>query len=207
MQAKKVRGTRAAKHARRGPVPPPHAVLLPLPGGPPRRPRLSPAAKAARDLIVRAVRDIDFVHAAIPTKLVIETDGFHVQIDILDRETGEPCTIDLRWDLPPLLTSREHALDWIYACVRDAWVHELNEALFVDGFRRRELHNNRGQTIPPPDEAAKGELDSFKVQLAAFLSGSAPMTGGPQSELDAFKVQLAAFLMGAPRSFSKDPRS
>jgi len=165
-----------------------------------RSPALPPAAQVARDLLVAATRDVDFVYPAVPTRLVIEPDGFHVQLDIFDRETGAPVAIDLRWDMPPLLISREHALDWIYSCVRDAWVHELNEALFVDGTRRRELHNDHGQTIPPPDEAARGELDSFKVQLAAFLSGTAPVSGGPRSNLDTFKDQLAAFLMlGTPR--------
>jgi hypothetical protein len=168
-----------------------------LPEGASRRSRLTPAEKSARDLIVQAARDITFIHAAIRTELAVEPDGFHVKIDTVHRETGGEVTIDLRWDLPPFLLSRESALDWIYACVRDAWVHELNEALFVDGRRRRELHNDRGQTIPPPDEAARGALDSFKVQLATFLSAIAPVTGGPQNELDAFKVQFAAFLMMA----------
>ncbi len=165
-----------------------------------RKPALSPAAKIAHDLLVAATRDVDFVYPAVPTRLVIEPDGFHVQLDIFDRDTGTPVTIDLRDDLPTFLISREHALDWIYARVRDAWVHELNEALFVDGTRRRELHNARGQTIPPPDEAARSELDAFKVQLATFLSETAPVTGGPRSNLDTFKDQLAAFLMlGTPR--------
>lgn len=163
-------------------------------------PAISPTAKAARDLVVAAARDVEFVFAAIPTRLVIAPDGFHIQIDTLNRETGDPSTIDLRWDMPPLLSSREHALDWIYSCARDAWVHELNEALFVDGARRRELHNGDGQTIPPPDEAARSALDSFKCQLAAFLSGSALVKPGtPQDDLATFKVRLAAFLMrGTP---------
>jgi hypothetical protein len=194
---KKVRVDRAARQARREPIPPPHAVLLPE--GATRQPRVTPAEKAARKLIVLAAHDVDFVHAAITTRLVIEPDGFHVQIDTANRETGDPCTIDLRWNMPPFLASREHALDWIYSCVRDAWVHELNEALFVDGIRRRELHTDHGKLIPPPDEAVRAELDSFKVQLATFLSAIAPVTGGPQSDLEAFKMQLAAFLMRACR--------
>ena len=163
-----------------------------------RRPLLTPSAEAARDLVVAAASAVEFVFAVIPTRIVIESDGFHIQIDTLNRETGNPSTIDLRWDMPPLLSSREHALDWIYSCARDAWVHELNEALFVDGARRRELHSGTGQTIPPPDEVAKSALDSFKCQLAAFLSGSALVKPGvPQDDLAAFKVRLAAFLMRA----------
>lgn len=170
LRKKKVRTDRPEKRARQEPVPPPHAVLLPE--GTARRPRPTPAEKAARELIVQAVRDITFVHAAISTELVIEPDGFHVSLVIFDRETGEPCAIDLRWDLPPFLLSHEHAIDWIYTCVREAWVHELNEALFVDGIRRRNLHNDRGQTILPPDEVASSDLNTFKIQLAAFLMGA-----------------------------------
>lgn len=103
-----------------------------------------------------------------------------MHLDVSERETGKPVTLDLRWDLPPFLISRDHALDWIYDCVREAWVHELNEALFVDDVRRRDLHNSRGQTIRPPDEAARSELDAFKIQLAAFLMGGTrgPLTAG-----------------------------
>jgi len=117
------------------------------------------------------VRDITFVHAAIATRIVVEPDGFHVHLDCAHRDTGVESTLDLRWDLPPLLLSREHALDWIYACIREAWVHELNEALFVDGARRRDLHNERGQTILPPDKAAGSAVDAFKLELATFLLG------------------------------------
>ena len=169
---KKQPSARRKKPTGRRLVAPPHVILLPLPpsGGTSRRLQRT-AAEEIADLIIQAVRSVDFFHPAIKTELLVEPDGFHVHLDVLDRETGDPVTIDLRWDLPPFLTSREHALDWIYACVREAWVHELNEALFVDGVRRRDLHNGRGQTIPPPDEAARCELDAFKMQLAAFLMG------------------------------------
>jgi hypothetical protein len=140
------------------------------------KPVFSSAAKAARFLVGRAVCSINFVHSAIPTRLIVKADGLHVQIDSFERETGDEVVVDLRYPLPPLLTDRDHAVDWIYAQVRDAWVHELNEALFVDGFRRRNLHDANGQTIPPPEDAARGELHTFKTQLAAFLMG----TGTPQ---------------------------
>jgi len=168
-------------------APPTHLALVPP---------ITEAAKLARELVEVTVNHVDFVNPAIPTRISVESDGFHVQIDTRDRKTGEPCMIDLRWDLPPILNDREHALDWIYACVREAWVHELNEALFVDGKRRRELHDDQGRTIAPPDEAARSELDTFKVKLARFLTQDEPVY--PQAlELSAFKKRLAAFLMGA----------
>lgn len=171
-RAKKHPTARRKKPTRREAIAPPHVILLPLPASEGTSGRLQcTAVKETADLIMQAVRSIDFVHAAIKTKLLIEPDGLHAHLDVSDRDTGKPVTLDLRWDFPPLLTSREHAIDWIYACVRDAWVHELNEALFVDDVRRRDLHNSRGHTIPPPDEAAQSELDAFKMQLAAFLMG------------------------------------
>lgn len=145
-------------------------------------------------LVADAARSIDFVHAAIPTRLVVEADGLHVQIETVHRDSGEAVTIDLRSDVPTCLPSREFALDWIYSCVREAWVHELNEALFVDGARRRDLHNHRGQTIPPPEETDGGELVTFKAQLAKFLRQDVrdPVLRG--NTLDAFKMKLAEFL-------------
>jgi hypothetical protein len=133
--------------------------------------RLSSTERAVRDLVALAVGDLSFAHPAIGTKVVLERDGLHVQLDSFERETGEASTVDIRTDLPPLLISRDHATDWIYGCVREAWVHELNEALFVDGARRHDLHNDRSQPIRPPDEAARHDLTAFKMQLAAFLMG------------------------------------
>ena len=70
----------------------------------------TPADKAVRDLIVQATRDITFVHAAIHTELIVQSDGFHVRIVTPHRETGDEITVDLHWDLPPYLLSREHAI-------------------------------------------------------------------------------------------------
>lgn len=141
-------------------------------------PALQPSAKKnAWNLLVSAASSITFVRTVLPTALAVEPDGFHVRLDVVDRDTGEEVTLAFRWDFPPLLLSREQALDWIYACVREAWVHELNEALFVDGKRRRDLHNASGQTISPPDdavEAAKRAVDAFKEQLCSLLEGHHP---------------------------------
>jgi hypothetical protein len=163
------RTRRLGKHAKKGP--PSHTQhdstaasshIQPLP-------RLDPIAarQAARKLLLRTAREITFVNAALCTRLVVASDGLHVKLDTRHRDTGEEITVDLRWELPPLLLSREQALDWIYACVREAWVHELNEALFVSGVRRRDLHDGQGKTILPPDN----EVTVFKMQLAAFLMG------------------------------------
>jgi|ERR1700751_2873026 len=149
----------AKKHPRRRSVAPPHFFLLPQSslGGTSNHAQCT-VAKEVLDLILEAVESIDFVNAAIKTEIHVEPDGFHVRLDIFDRETGDPGVLDLRWDLPPFFASREQALDWIYARVREAWVHELNEALFVDGTRRRDLHNARGQTITPPEETILSNL-------------------------------------------------
>lgn len=109
-------------------------------------------AQWTMNLALQAAESMQFVRPAIKTKVIVESDGLHVHLDTLERDTGDPITLDLRWDLPLFLASREHAVDWIYTHVRDSWVHELNEALFVQGARRQDLHNEEGQTILPPDE-------------------------------------------------------
>lgn len=138
---------------------------------PQKRQALTPSSKAARDLIVRAIGDISFVNSAIRTEIHVEPDGFHVRVDTYDRDSGEPVTADLRDDIPPFLLSRDHAIDWIYGRVRNAWVHELNEAMFVDGTRRRDLHDADGRTIAPPDEIVQGELDALRGKIIALAMG------------------------------------
>lgn len=129
-------------------------------------------AKDARNFLRRAAKEITLVRPAIPTTLVIEDEGILVTLAVNERDHGKPIGVEFRWAFPSYLTSREHALDWIYECLRVAWTHELNEALFVDGARRRELHDLQGRTIDPPGDALASSLDLFKRQLAAFLMGS-----------------------------------
>lgn len=71
------------------------------------------------------------------------------------------------WQLPVALMSREHALDWIYAYVREVWVHELNEWLCVDGKRRHDLHDADGHALEPPGE--RTNLAVLKHDIFALL--------------------------------------
>lgn len=112
----------------------------------------------AVDLLEQAVTRVSFVRSAINTAISLEADGFHVHLCTRHRDTNEEICIDLRWDFPRRLSSFDDAVDWIYSCVREAWVHELNEALFVDGTRRRDLHDEQGRTVMPPDEKPFMEL-------------------------------------------------
>jgi hypothetical protein len=129
------------------------------------------AAKHARELLALAAADIRFVNAAITTTLSVNPGGFYVYIDILERDTGAPTTFQARWDIPTTLLSREHATDWIYACVREAWIHELNEAMLVNGVRRRDLHEGEDKSKRPPEEieAVQIEIEHIKTQIVGFL--------------------------------------
>jgi hypothetical protein len=112
--------------------------------------RVDECERAARAFLLEVLRSVSFRRPAIPTIIALEADGFHVRLQTFQRETGESVTIDIRSTCPPILNSIDEALDWIYARVRDAWVHELNEALFVHGKRRRDLHHDDGALIPAP---------------------------------------------------------
>ena len=103
-------------------------------------PSTTDAAALVRELVGRAISRIRFTYAAIPTTLTFDEDRFAVDLVALDRETGESTTVRLLYWLPPVLASQDAAVEWIYRCVREGWVHELNEAIFVDGTRRRDLH-------------------------------------------------------------------
>lgn len=139
------------------------------------------AAKHSRELLALAAADIRFVNAAISTTLAVNPGGLYVYIDIMERDTGEPTTFQARWDIPTTLLSREHATDWIYACVREAWIHELNEAMFVNGVRRRDLHEGETKSKRPPEEidAVQIEIEHLKMQLVGFLqTASAKVAAG-----------------------------
>lgn len=123
-----------------------------------------------------AIRSISFPSCPFHTKIKRDrrSGKFHVTIDIIDRKTGEPAQAQFGWNLPMYLFSTEHAVDWIYQRVRETWLHELNEIFFVDGKRRRDLHDAEGFAIMPPEELAYHELIAFKAQLAAFLGNHWP---------------------------------
>jgi hypothetical protein len=134
--------------------------------------RITSAGRTARALIKQATREISFAHPAIVTELAVKRGHLLVTISTPDRDTGKKVRLEFRWELPLFLFGPEHAVDWIYETVRHAWVHELNEALFVNGVRRRDLHDNQNRTLSPPDEAQRTAVDEFREQLAAFLMGA-----------------------------------
>jgi len=113
------------------------------------------SASDVRKAFASSLRLIDLRHPAIFTLLELTRFGLRITVSTRDRETGSPIGITFTHKLPPpsslpFLTS-EIVIEWIYACIRDAWVHELNEALFVRGKRRRDLHDGKGKTIRPRD--------------------------------------------------------
>ena len=109
-------------------------------------------AKALEFLAV-AVPSVSFVNATIPTRIWLGDDGkTHVSMDVIDRDTGKKAAVEFTWDPPPVLTSQAQAIEWIYEIVRYGWVHEINEAMHVDGKRWRDLHDVNGSALPPPGE-------------------------------------------------------
>jgi hypothetical protein len=139
-----------------------------------RVPELSLAEQHVHAIVEDAIGRVSFWSCPFNTEMKLDRDDgkFHVLINIVNLDNAETGTSDFSWKLPPILVSGEHAIEWIYGCVREAWVHELNEVFFVDGARRRDLHDAEGRTVVPPEEADRNELDAFKIQLAAFLMGA-----------------------------------
>ena len=108
----------------------------------------------APPLLAALIPRVKFLHAGIPTRIARRGSKFFVYLDTCNRDTGEPCVIRMSWTIPPATEATEEMwLDWIYWCVKYAWVHELNEAMHLDGKRRRDLHDETGRTIPPPGDA------------------------------------------------------
>jgi hypothetical protein len=110
-----------------------------------------------RCVVTPVVDSVRMFNAAISTWVSVSPDGqLEITMQILERDTGERAGIRLCWDFPhwgswPSPPTRDRIVDWIYLCLHDAWVHELNEALHVDGVRRRDLHDERGDAVPPPE--------------------------------------------------------
>ena len=111
-------------------------------------------------IVLCANEEVTLQYPALPTSIYVAKSPrvrrrgprLVVQMNVLDRDTGDPQTLRVFWRLPPVLPTLEHAIDWIYARVRESWAHELNEALHVGGIRRRDLHNERGGAMPPPPD-------------------------------------------------------
>lgn len=107
-----------------------------------------------------ALATVSFLFMALPTRVDflmaarVRRRGprLRVTINTLDRDTGDPIQLGMYWSIPPSLPTNEHAIDWIYACVRETWVHELNEAFHMNEGRRRDLHFDNGSSRPPPPD-------------------------------------------------------
>jgi len=102
--------------------------------------------------LVRDAADrVTFRHAGIPTFIGVtleeRSDGtleqrgrLCVTLMTRDRASGEEIAVQFGDDIPLTISTVEDAIDFVYDRARHAWVHELNEALHVDGERRRDLH-------------------------------------------------------------------
>ena len=110
----------------------------------------------SRRFLRSAIRSVSFVNSTIPTVVRYEDGKICVNLIITDRDTGVVgAAIEFTFNpaQPGInLTSKELAIEWIYQVVRYTWVHELNEAMYVNGRRRRDLHDGQGRAIPPPGE-------------------------------------------------------
>jgi len=107
-----------------------------------------------RLLVIKAVHRIAFRNAVIPTSLIVTRKQLRVIISTRDRNDGSAMTLQAGWTFPREgLTTDDQAISWITACVRETWVHELHESLFVDAVRRNDLHEaNTPNTRPPPPD-------------------------------------------------------
>jgi len=128
----------------------------------------SPATPQVK-IVARALRDVTLVHPAIKTNLSVDRHGLHIALTVKHRDTGKLCQVQFTWQVPSYVLSHDDAVDWIYDCVRDTWVHELNEALHVRRDRRFVPHDANGEIRVPPDENSRREVERFKRQLANFL--------------------------------------
>jgi hypothetical protein len=109
----------------------------------------------ARAVVARAIDSIALVHPAIDTAIALGSDDrLEICIRVPERDTGEEVEfcfyLEVPWIALSRTPSRDEVVDWIYDRLRDAWVHELNEALHVDGARRRDLHDERGRALTLP---------------------------------------------------------
>jgi len=127
--------------------------------------------RRVRASFVALVHSISFSNAPIPTKLTLSANALRVWLDVRDRQDGSQIRVRLGFYLPAQFPPREVAIEWIYACVQHAWVHELEECFFVDGARRRDMHDERGNTKSPPNDLVAGRPYRERVLLDALTPG------------------------------------
>lgn len=88
----------------------------------------------------RVVSGIRMVNPPFPIKLTTHSDGVGpvlcITVTVRHRITGEPLALEHRRAVPDGV----ELLDWIHTCLRDVFVHELDEAFHFNGVRVREPH-------------------------------------------------------------------
>lgn len=125
--------------------------------------------RKTRKFIRSAVDRVSFAADPFGTKLSLARQRLWVSIQVVGVDTHEAAAVSFGSVFPTCLLSEDEAIEWICVCVRSAWIHELNEMLCVDGRRRRDLHDDRGSTIAPPEDEILGNLRVFKARLDTFL--------------------------------------
>ena len=132
---------------------------------------LTPAEENVQKLVEAAIARISFAACPFQTEVRLDHDlgKLYTTVAASMPEKSEYDAAQFGDKLPPALASVDHAIEWIYMRVHDVWIHELNEVFLVDGSRRRDLHDEQGDTIPAPEDAGTHALADFKRRLAAFL--------------------------------------
>lgn len=103
------------------------------------------------------LRTVSMVNAAIPTQLVAYLESVSDETNFSDymlllliivtvphRSTGEEVRVTF-WYLVPknvVLDSVDSILRWVRDRVQATWMHELDEAMYVDGSRYRDPHTH-----------------------------------------------------------------
>lgn len=118
-----------------------------------------------RALVREAIDQVSFVNAVIPTSVSMTQKQLRVLISTRDRDNGAAMTLQAGWSFPREgVSTRDHAISWVVACVRETWVHELHESIFFDGTRRNDLHEPGMATIRPPPRDLADPWWMWKVQ-------------------------------------------
>lgn len=118
-----------------------------------------------RALVGEAIEQVSFVNAVIPTSVSMTQKQLRVLISTRDRDNGAAMTLQAGWSFPREgVSTRDHAISWVVACVRETWVHELHESIFFDGTRWNDLHEPGTPTIRPPPRDLADPWWMWKVQ-------------------------------------------
>lgn len=156
-----------------------------------------------RELVREAIDLISFVNAVIPTSVSMTQKQLRVLISTRDRNNGDPTTLQVGWSFPREgISTRQHAISWIVACVRESWVHELHESVFFDGTRLSDLHvPGTTKTKPPPPDL----VDPWWKWKALAQDHSARKRGRRASRAAPYEKTMRAFAL--PDGWTWEPRS